>query len=120
MHKRGKMVKKAQSLSINTIILLILGVLILVIIIAGVSIGWKEMWERIGGSQTAKSTIDAVIQSCSLQCSSQQVNEFCRTKKNVKGAEDIGIPSAQYTCDILRNILKGRSPNLDDCSLECK
>ncbi len=114
------MSKKAQGLSINTIVLLILAVLVLVLVIAGFAMGWENLWSLVRGTASTKSNVDFVVNSCSLQCASQQVNEFCNTKKNVKGGESLGIPTADYTCSQLRNFLRGKTPSLDDCVIECK
>ncbi len=114
------MSRKAQGLSINTIVLLILAVLVLVLVIVGFTMGWENLWSLVRGITPTKNNVDFVVNSCSLQCASQQVNEFCNTKKNVKGGESLGIPSAEYTCGQLRNFLRGKTPNLDDCVIECK
>lgn len=77
------MSKKAQGMSINTVILLILAVIVLVVIIAGFTMGWSGMWERVQGF-FSKSNVDAVVATCNIQCTTQQKQEFCCTPKTLR------------------------------------
>lgn len=112
--------KRAQGMSINTVVLLILAVIVLVVIIAGFTMGWGNMWERVQ-LVFSKGNLDAVVSTCSIQCTTNQVNEYCNVPKNVRGAdkEPIGIPDGPYTCNKLKGELAGKKPNLDDCTIEC-
>lgn len=76
--------KKAQGLSINVVVLLILAVLVLVLVIAGFTMGWNNLWSRVTGFFST-GNVDAVVTTCNLQCTTQQKQEFCCTKKNVRG-----------------------------------
>jgi hypothetical protein len=112
--------KKAQGLSLNTIVLLILAVLVLVLIVAGFAMGWGNMWQRVEGF-FSKGNLDATIATCNIQCTTNQVNEFCNVPRSVKGAnsEPINLANGDYTCNALRSSLAGKNVNLDDCKLSC-
>ncbi|MFH1425151.1 MAG: hypothetical protein ABIG28_00260 [archaeon] len=69
--------KKAQDLSIGTLILIVLGIIVLVLLILGFSMGWSNLWEKIGifgGS----SSVGDVGTACKLAITSQDTYTFCQ------------------------------------------
>lgn len=77
--KRG-LNKKAQGLSTSTIVLLIIGVLILVILILGFSVGWQKLFPFI----STDNNVDQVSQACQLACSSRSPYDFCSKERTIK------------------------------------
>jgi len=71
--------KKGQGLSTNAIILIILGVIILVILIAGFTLGWKKLLPFI-----STNNIDTVKTSCGIACSTESVFDYCSVQRDVK------------------------------------
>ena len=81
MEKR--MNKKAQDLSIGTLILIVLGVIVLVMLIFGFNIGWQNLWEKInifGGG----SSIGDVVIACKLAVTSQDKYGYFQSFKQIK------------------------------------
>ena len=80
--KRGKMDKKAQGLSISTIILIILGVAVLVILILGFALGWDKIVPWINPSNN----IAQVIQQCDIACTQGESNtyDYCFKERTIK------------------------------------
>lgn len=79
--------RKGQDLSIGTLILIVLGIVVLVLLILGFSMGWENLWEKInifGGG----SSISAVATACDL--AAQQDNKFayCQEFKEVTVGQD--------------------------------
>jgi len=75
--------KKAQDLSIGTLILIVLGIIVLVLLILGFSIGWANLWEKIGifgGS----SSISDVVTACSLASTSNANFDYCNRFHKLK------------------------------------
>lgn len=66
-------------MSISTIILLILGLVILVVLILGFTIGWSKMLPWIGGNN-----LDSIQNSCMVACSTNNQYDFCSLDKTVK------------------------------------
>lgn len=64
--------KKGQGLSISTIILIILGVIVLVILVLGFSIGWSNIVPYV--SQSNANTISS---QCSVACTTSSIYDFC-------------------------------------------
>lgn len=86
--------KKAQGMSISTIILLILGLVILVVLILGFTIGWKNMIPWLGGGNN----LGTVQSACSLSCSKNVEYDFCSVKRDVRDGDN---DEFQATCNDL-------------------
>ena len=76
--------KKAQGMSITTIILIILGLMVLVVLILGFTMGWANIKEFIAPS----SNVDKIAQQCSIACSTNQKFAFCSEKRELKSADE--------------------------------
>ena len=57
--------KKGQDLSIGTLILIVLGIIVLVLLILGFSMGWSNLWEKINifGGGNSLGTVAAACKS---------------------------------------------------------
>jgi len=77
MLKEGN--KKAQGLSVNAIILIVLGIVVLVVLIFGFTAGWKKIAPWIGGGNN----IDTIVQQCSVACSTNSLNDYCNTEREI-------------------------------------
>jgi hypothetical protein len=78
-----KINKRGQDLSIGTLILIVLGVIVLVLLILGFSIGWSNLWEKInifGGG----SSIGDVATACSLAATSNNKFDYCENFRKIK------------------------------------
>lgn len=75
--------KKGQDLSIGTLILIVLGIVVLVLLILGFSMGWGNLWEKINIFQGG-SSVESVIQSCKIAASSNSVYTYCSDFKQIK------------------------------------
>lgn len=75
--------KRGQELTVGTLILIVLGVIILVLLVLGYSMGWGSLWERINIFQGG-SSLESVIQSCKVAVSSASTFTYCQDFKKVK------------------------------------
>jgi hypothetical protein len=64
--------KRGQELSTSTIILIILGVIILVVLVIGFTIGWNKIIPYVSSSN-----INTVSTQCLSACSTTSVYDFC-------------------------------------------
>ena len=87
--------KRGQGLSITTLILIILGVLILVGLIFGFTMGWNRLLPWLKPSNN----VDDVVRQCSVACGLDQAYNFCTMKRTLM-AEDTE-PIEDTTCYIL-------------------
>jgi hypothetical protein len=100
--------KKAQDLSIGTLILIVLGIVVLVLLVLGFSMGWENLWEKInifGGG----SSIGTVASACELAAQQDNKYGYCQEFKKVK----IGQSSEYVNC------LDSRLQSSIDTKLNC-
>ncbi len=77
--------KRGQGLSTNAIILIILGVVVLVILIIGFTLGWGTLKDRITGGGN---NVDDVVQECSSACATLSRYSYCSAKKELKTEDE--------------------------------
>ena len=70
--------KRGQELSVGTLILIVLGIVLLVLLILGFSLGWSNLWEKINifGSSTS---LESLAQKCTLAVTSSSLVSYCET-----------------------------------------
>ncbi len=106
--------KKAQGLSTNAIILIVLGVIVLVILVIGFMAGWDKIAPWIKPSNNVQTIVDA----CSMACSMDSVYDYCSVMRELIIEETIsGLTSGQeYTC---QNLSAYSSLGIQNCSQIC-
>lgn len=70
--------KRGQGLSTSTIILLILGVVILVVLVLGFSIGWGKVLPFLSSNN-----VETIKTSCTAACATDSVYEYCTVQRQV-------------------------------------
>ena len=84
--------KRAQGLSINAIILIVLGLVVLVMMILGFTLGWSGIKSFIKTDNA-----DTIVTACSIACSTNGQNDFCDTKRQItKGDEELNDVTCNY------------------------
>lgn len=76
--------KRGQGLSTNTLILIILGVIVLVVLALGFTMGWDKIAPWIGGG----SNVDTIKQQCGVACSTNSVYDYCSMKRDLNDGVD--------------------------------
>lgn len=74
--------KRGQELSVGTLILIVLGIVLLVLLILGFSLGWSNLWEKIGIFSSSTS-LESVAQKCTLAVTSSSLVSYCETFSQV-------------------------------------
>ena len=72
--------KRGQGLSVNAIIMIVLGVVVLAVLILGFTMGWKNIAPWLGGGDNVKTIVDA----CSVAGNTQSKYDFCTVKRELK------------------------------------
>lgn len=82
--------KRGQDLSIGTLILIVLGIIVLVLLILGFTIGWNNLWDRVTGLGGGSITIDDVVNSCTTLVATGAQNTYCNrfNKVKINGEDD--------------------------------
>lgn len=97
MQKRISLNKKAQDLSIGTLILIVLGIIVLVLLILGFSMGWSNLWNKINVFRGGSSVGD-VATACKLAANSDDKYTYCQDFKKIKDANgDVEYLNCQDT-----------------------
>jgi len=84
---------RGQGISTNTLILVILGVIVLVVLIVGFTIGWGKLAPWLSANN-----VDTIVTACEASCATNSVYDFCLAKRNLK-AEDVKLKDV--TCNYL-------------------
>ena len=85
--------KRGQGLSVNAIILIILGVVVLAVLIFGFTVGWQKITPFI-----STNNVDTIVTDCSVACVTSSQYDFCTSKRDLK-AEDVELEGV--TCNYL-------------------
>src|SRR4030042_950074 len=80
LHREKRMMKKkAQGLSINAVILIILGLAVLVVLALGFMRGWNKILPWFG----EKNNVDTIAKSCETACGSENMYNYCSVKREI-------------------------------------
>jgi hypothetical protein len=91
--------KRGQGLSTNAIVLMVLGVIILVVLVVGFTVGFEKIAPWLSSNN-----VDTIVTSCSVACSTNNIYEFCSLERTLK-ADDLpsGGKEVMGTCNDLAN-----------------
>ena len=103
--------KKAQGLSTNAIILIVLGVIVLVILIAGFTMGWGKLAPWL-----STNNVDTIATACETACVTNSIYDFCSKERELNDGED-KIKTSCYVFSITDGLTKY---GVQKCSLDCK
>ena len=76
--------KKGQGLSVNAIILIILGVVVLVMLIFGFTTGWDFLKKEL----IPDNNVDDVAKACNTLCISDDDFDYCISKRDLSDGKD--------------------------------
>ena len=97
--------KKAQNITVSTIIIIVLALVVLVVLIIGFTSGWGNLWETITGIFPSSSNVEKVVKSCQVACTTNSVYDYCSLKRTIRWqeTEKIVATTTVGTCDLLEN-----------------
>jgi hypothetical protein len=106
--------KRGQGMSISTVILLILGLVILVVLILGFTMGWSKLLPFISGNN-----LEGVKNACTIACSTNGVYDYCGVEREVKDGTN---EKFKATCNQLANVklYMDRNYGINDCPGLCE
>lgn len=70
---------KGQGLSVNAIILIVLGIVVLVVLILGFTMGWEKIAPWISGNN-----VENIVTACNVACNTQSQYDFCTAPRDLK------------------------------------
>ncbi len=87
--------KRGQELSIGTLVLIVLGIIVLVLLVLGFSIGWDKLFSLIG--ITSGSDLSAMVTACKVAVASQSQVSYCEFKKVKLGDGKSKMINCEYS-----------------------
>ncbi len=110
------MEKRGQELSIGTLVIIVIGVIVLVLLILGFSIGWENLFAKVG--IVSGNDLSAMVAACKVAVASDSKASFCECK-NVR----INGPATKINCgyaDVTSNdITLANAQTKYNCDLKC-
>lgn len=78
------MEKKAQNITVSTLIIIVLAIVVLVVLVIGFVGGWGNLWGRITSFFGGANNIDTLVQACQMACGTDAIQDFCSVDRVVK------------------------------------
>lgn len=78
-----EMDKRGQGLSVNAIILIVLGIVVLVLLVLGFTIGWSRILPFISTDNA-----DTIVTACSIACSTNSQFDYCSVERELKAGDN--------------------------------
>jgi len=102
--------KRGQGLSVNAIILIVLGVVVLAVLIVGFTMGWQKILPFM-----STNNVDTIVSACATACSTGSQYDFCSLTRDLKAGDD---SVKDVTCNYLAE--KQTQFGVDSCpSVSC-
>ncbi len=98
--------KRGQGLSVNAIILIVLGVVVLAVLVLGFTVGWQKILPFV-----STNNVDTLVTTCGVACSTNSQFDFCITKRDLKAGDD---SIKDVTCNYLAE--EQKKYGVDSCS----
>jgi hypothetical protein len=105
--------KRGQGMSTSTIILLILGLVILVVLVLGFTLGWNKIAPWINTNN-----IDTIKTSCEAACSTGGTYDFCSVDRDIRDGVNKKF-SASCQDMITNETLRERNYGITECPDLC-
>ena len=83
--------KRGQGLSTNAIILIILGVVVLIVLILGFTMGWKKILPFV-----STNNVETIKTSCDIACSTNSAFDYCSVEREVKDGTNDNFKDTCY------------------------
>lgn len=71
--------KRGQELSTNAIIMIVIGIIVLVVLVLGFTIGWNRLLPFVSSNN-----VQNIVTACSTACSTGSTFDFCQSPREVK------------------------------------
>ena len=83
--------KRGQGLSVNAIILIVLGVIVLIVL----AIGFMAGWEKIA-PWMSKENVDTIAQQCGLACNTNNAFDYCAKERTLNDGKNKILGNCTY------------------------
>ena len=101
--------KRGQGLSVNAIILIVLGVVVLAVLILGFTLGWQKILPFV-----STNNVNTLVTTCGIACSTNSQFDFCTVKRDLNVGDD---SIKDVNCNYLAE--KQKKYGVDSCGSIC-
>lgn len=109
--------KRGQGLSVNAIILIVLGVIVLVMLVLGFTIGWDKIAPWI----KTDNNVATIAQACATACSTNSVYDYCSVERELKnGTNEIKTSCAVFSVYSAFSKYGIQKCSAISCNIDCK
>lgn len=111
--------KKGAELAIGTLVLIVLAIVVLVVLILGFTLGWSNLWGKIG--LAGSTDLTSFTAACRVAATSEAKGSFCECRNveinGVKNPRDCDIPEVTGSIDssVLSKLGTAGSICIKDC-----
>ena len=84
--------KRGQELSTNAIIMIVIGIIVLVVLVLGFTIGWGKLFPFISSNN-----VENIKTTCNTACATNNVYDYCSLVRTLK-ADDLPDGKATGNC----------------------
>lgn len=103
---------KAQGLSTNAIILIILGIIVLVVLVLGFTIGWGKILPFFPSNN-----VENIKTMCNTACSTASKYDFCTLTRTLKASDlPSGVKEKIETCNFFSTNADYLKYGIETCS----
>ena len=104
--------KRGQGLSVNMIILIVLGVAVLAVLIVGFTVGWSKLNPFLSANN-----VNTIVTSCKVACETRSLYDFCTAPRELK-ADDLpgNVKSIKGNCTFFATNADYGKYGINDCS----
>lgn len=108
--------RRGQGLSTSAIVLIILGIVVLVVLILGFTIGWKKFTPFL----STDGNVEEVVTKCQIACSLTSVYDFC-SREIVLQSDDLPgeLEEVSKTCSFFATEADYQKYGINDCPDLC-
>jgi len=105
--------KRGQGLSTNAIILIILGIIVLVVLVLGFTIGWNRLLPFVSSNN-----VENIQTACSTACSTGNSYNYCTFPREVNDGTNEKFISSCY--NLTQGEFASRNYGIQECpSVNC-
>lgn len=108
--------KRGQGLSTNAIIMIVLGVVVLIVLVLGFTIGWGKFLPFL-----STNNVDTIKNSCAVACSTNSAFDYCSVDREVKDGTNDKFKDNCYNLALEDHPdYASRNYGIDECpSIDC-
>ena len=105
--------RRGQELSTNAIIMIVIGIIVLVVLVLGFTIGWGKLFPFISSNN-----VENIKTTCSTACATNNMYDYCSLARTLK-ADDLPDGKTTGNCTWFSNNSAYTPYGIEECPGLC-